>query len=81
MKTITIVILSLCAFQLQAACKCNCDPTDRQLCASQIDLDHACPGVCPSATPGLTPMFTACPVTKTTDPTTGVVKWVNMCNF
>lgn len=80
MKTIIILILSLFAVQLQAACKCNCDPTDRRLCASQIDLDHPCPGVCASPTPGLAPMLTACPVTKTIDPITGVTIWVNMCN-
>lgn len=80
MKAIILFILSLFAVQLHAACKCTCDPTDRQLCASQIDLDHPCPAVCPGAAAGLAPMVTACPVTKTTDPMTGITRWISMCN-
>ncbi|AMP89395.1 hypothetical protein [Legionella pneumophila] len=80
MKTVLILIIFLCSFQIQAACKCNCDPTDNKMCASQNDMEHPCPSVCASAAPGMAPMFTACPVSKVTDPVTGVTRWVNMCN-
>jgi hypothetical protein len=80
MKTVIILMIYLFTFQLEAACKCNCDPTDRQLCASQNDLDHPCPALCSPGTPGIGPMLTACPESKYTDQITGVTKWVSMCN-
>lgn len=80
MKAVIILIICFFSLQLQAACKCNCDPTDIQLCASQNDLDHPCPSVCSSPAPGMAPMFTACPVSRVTDPITGITSWVNMCN-
>ncbi|KGP62661.1 hypothetical protein EP47_10570 [Legionella norrlandica] len=80
MKTVIILIIYFFSFQLQAACKCNCDPADPSLCANQNDLEHPCPVVCSSPAPGMAPMFTACPVSRITDPVTGIIRWVNTCN-
>ncbi|WP_045094548.1 hypothetical protein [Legionella fallonii] len=82
MKAVMILIVFLFSFQLnaQTACKCNCDPTDRRLCASLNDLEHPCQGLCGAPAPGLGPMLTACPVTKVTDRATGVTTWVSLCH-
>lgn len=79
MKTIILLITCFLSFQLQAACKCNCDPADFSICASQNDLDRPCPVLCSASSPGLAPMITACPIVKITMQNTGVTRWVNMC--
>lgn len=80
MKTLIILMICFFSFELQAACKCNCNPADFSICASNYDLDQPCPVICSSAAPGLAPMITACPIVKVTNPNTGVTTSVNMCN-
>jgi hypothetical protein len=79
MKTVILLSIFLFSYQLQAACKCNCDRTDRSICASSYDLDHPCGGICPSQTPGITPMITACPLTQFSNPITGIKIWRTIC--
>lgn len=81
MKKIILLINVLFSFQLQAAaCKCNCDPTDRSICASYYDIEYPCRSVCPGATPGVTPMVTACPVRKVVvNPFSQAYVWVTEC--
>lgn len=79
MKTIIILISILFSLSLHAACKCNCDPTDRDICASYYDLDHPCRGLCPGATPGVAPMITACPIQKYVNPFSQAIVWISIC--
>jgi hypothetical protein len=80
MKTFIILISILFSLQvLAAACKCNCDPADRSMCASYYDLDRPCSSICPGATPGMTPMITACPVQKRVNPMSQAIVWISNC--
>ncbi|KTD74948.1 hypothetical protein [Legionella waltersii] len=82
MKTIIVAIMCFLSFQLHAAaCKCNTNPADITLCASQNDTEHPCHAVTPSPSLGVAPIFNACPVTKINDPVTGLPRWVTMCNW
>lgn len=77
MKTTIILILSLFSFQLPAttACKCNCDMTDRRVCASSYDLEHPCPGArCPNEV-----ARTACITMKVFNQYKGVYEWQSYC--
>ena len=72
MKTIALIIMVLFSYQLQAACKCNCNRADRSMCASGYDLDHPCGSICSSPGGSVTStMITACPLVKATNPVTG----------
>ena len=79
MKTVIILISVLFSVQLQAACKCNCDPIDRGICASNYDIDHPCGAICPGATPGSLPMITACPVQRVVNQFSQYI-WISNCN-
>ena len=80
MKTVIILISILFSLQLQAACKCNCDPIDGSICASNYDIDHPCGSVCPGAAPGMAPMITACPIRKIVNPFTQAYVWMSDCS-
>ena len=78
MRTVIGLVIILCSFQLNAACKCNCNPMDAGICASLYDLDHPCEGVCESV-PGFAPMRTACSVSLVMNPMTGIKEWRTNC--
>jgi hypothetical protein len=79
----TLLTLIFCSFPLYSACKCNCNPTDRSICAGGYDLDRPCRGICAvqSAAPTtvIGPMITACPSVQVPHPLTGVKQWVTIC--
>ena len=79
MKTVIALIIFLFSYPLQAACKCNCDPTDIRICASAYDLDNPCGGVCPSQGPGVVLLRTACPLIQVVNPITGIKQWRTVC--
>lgn len=79
MKTILLLVMFLAAAPLQAACKCNCNPADRSICASSTDLDKPCGGLCPSQAPDVAPSLTACPMIELVNPVTGVKTWGADC--
>ena len=81
MKKVIILISVLLSFHLHAACKCNCDPADRSICASNYDLDHPCVAICPGSTPGGPVMITACPVSKVVNPVTQSYIWISNCTY
>ncbi len=80
MKTVLGVALLLFYLTAHAACKCNCLPFDRSICASNYDLEHPCVSICPGQTAaGFAPMITACTISKAIDSLTGKVLWISSC--
>lgn len=80
MKIFLALLLAFSSLSVSAlSCKCNCNPADRTLCASDYDLDRPCKAVCASGTPALGIMVTACPVVLVPHPFTGVKQWVVAC--
>ena len=82
MKNYAIFILFILSFQLQAqsACKCNCELSDRTLCASLYDLDHPCGVLCNGPTPASPPVGkTACPTSRVYNPDRGTYEWRVFC--
>jgi hypothetical protein len=75
MKIILSVVLILFSFQsYAAACKCNCGPVSRAMCASSYDLDHPCNGMCTSQAGR-----TACPVVEVFNQSKNRKEWITMC--
>ena len=80
MKIILLLIGILMSWQSQASCRCNCDFSDRNICASSYDIEQPCDGICPSQGAGFAPMRTACPPVQVLNPLTGVTEWRVLCN-
>ena len=80
MKIILLLIGILMSWQSQAAgCHCNCDFSDRNICASSYDIEHPCDGFCPSQGASFAPMRTACPPVQVLNPLTGATEWRMLC--
>jgi len=80
MKMIIILIIFLCSFQAQAACRCTCVLTDQRLCASDYDMDHPCHGLCPNQSPATGPIgWTACPVIRIYNQFKGIYQFKTLC--
>ena len=63
----------------QSACKCNCLPEERKLCASGYDIEHPCGTVCAKA-PVAPPMGNlACPTSRYYNQQKGIYQWVVIC--
>jgi hypothetical protein len=74
MKTIMALLFMLFSFQLQAACKCNCNPASNAICASSYDLDHPCNGMCTGHV-----ARTACPVVEVFNQSKNRKEWIALC--
>ncbi|CAM2761671.1 hypothetical protein [Legionella worsleiensis] len=80
MKLLILLVVCFIPFQLQAACKCNCNPASQTLCASSYDIDNPCPGMCPAATPGNAPLHTACPPVMVYNPVSQTQELKVLCD-
>lgn len=81
MKLVALLFVFLfsAGIQAQSACKCNCDPSDRRLCAPLYDLDYPCGSLCRTAPNSLPIGRTACPVMKFYNEEKGVEEWRTLC--
>ena len=81
MKTFLFTLLFLFSYPTLAACKCNCDLMDTQICASSYDLDHPCKGICNTQTPTTGPIGrTACPTVRIYNESKAVYEWISLCS-
>lgn len=74
MKMIALFVMILCSYQLQAACKCNCDQLSGTMCAASYDLERPCNGMC-SGQPGRT----ACPTVQIFNQSKNQYEWITLC--
>ncbi|MBA3536357.1 MAG: hypothetical protein H0T84_07095 [Tatlockia sp.] len=82
MKIVVSFFILLFSLQIQAqsACKCNCDPVDRRLCAPLYDIHHPCGTLCRNLGPHSPPIGrTACPTVKFYNEEKGVEEWRTFC--
>ncbi|MBA2710385.1 MAG: hypothetical protein H0U57_07335 [Tatlockia sp.] len=81
MKLVALLFVFLFSAELQAAsaCKCNCDPFDRSLCAPWYDIERPCPSLC-RGNPSLPVGRTACPTVKVLNIDKGIYEWRTLCN-
>lgn len=80
MKTFFLLTILLFATQLQASCRCSCNPDDIRLCASSYDLEQPCPGLCPTPSTLGTPGRTACTPVEDGNDSKGATKWKVVCD-
>lgn len=82
MKIVALLFIFLLSPQMQAAsaCKCNCDPVDKSLCAPGYDIEHPCGTRCQSLSPTMPIGRTACPTVKVLNADKGVYEWLTLCN-